>query len=570
MNLPSPAIVARNAVRPLPRWALALLCLAYTVAGYLGRTPWRGEDMTAFGYMRELALGRTDWSAPLLAGLPPDTDGLLPYWLGAWAIQGLDGWLPAALAARMPFMALLALTFAATWYAVRELARSPGAQPVAFAFGGEASPVDYARTMADAALLALIACLGLMQYSHETTSYLTQLACSTLVFAGGALLPARLAWGAAAAASGLAGLVLSGAPTMAALLGMGSAWLAWQALPATPRQRTVGTALLLALTAAAALLATALGLWRWRVVSYEEAKQWQSLVRLFIWFTWPAWPLALWTCWRWRQQIASRAWHRHLWLPLWFALVSAGTALLTQPADRALLLALPALATLAAFALPTLRRGLAALVDWFTLLFFSIGAIAVWVVWLAVQTGVPAKPAANVARLAPGYVPQFSIVAFAVAVAATLAWGALVWWRAGRHRAALWKSLVLPATGATLGWLLVMTLWLPLLDYGRSFAPQIAGVSAVLGPQPGCVSGLDLSRAQLAALSYHGGLEVVPAAQAARCDWLIADGDARARLAAAGPAERWELVASVSRPTERSDRLLVLRRAVLPAPATDH
>ncbi len=563
MNPPSPAIVAQDAVRPLPRWALLLLCLAYTVAGYVGRAPWRGEDITAFGYMRALALGHADWGAPLLAGLPPETDGLLPYWLGAWAIRALDGWLPAALAARAPFMALLALTLAATWYAAYSLARGPGAQPVAFAFGGEAEPLAYARTMADGALLALIACLGLMQYSHETTSYLTQLACGALVFAAAALVPQRLYWGAAAGGAGMAGLVLSGAPALAVLLGLGGAWLAWQAQPAPRRQRLWAAALLLALAAGAAVLAAALDLWRWRLVEFWSVKDGPALLRLFIWFTWPAWPLALWTTWRWRHQIASRQWHRHLWLPLWFVLVSGAATLATVPSDRALLLALPALATLAAFALPTLRRGLAALIDWFTLLFFSIGAITVWVVWLAVQTGVPAQPAANVARLAPGYVPEFSAPAFALALAATLAWAALVRWRTGRHRTALWKSLVLPATGATLGWLLVMTLWLPLLDYGRSYAPQVARVAAALGPQPGCVAGQGLSRGQVAALAYHGGIDIVaPGSPAQACDWLVAAAGLRQRP----PATGWEVVAAIGRPTDRSDRLLVLRRQAAPAP----
>jgi hypothetical protein len=43
----------------------------------------------------------------------------------------------------------------------------------------------------------------------------------------------------------------------------------------------------------------------------------------------------------------------------------------------------------------------------------------------------------------------------------------------GAHRSAIWKSLVLPAGGATLCWLLLMTLWLPVLDYARSYAPQV-------------------------------------------------------------------------------------------------
>lgn len=182
MTPPTPAIVTQNAVSPLPRWALLLLCIAYVVPGFVGRDPWKNADVTAFGYMLELAQGRTPWLAPLLGSMPPETEGLLPYWLGAWAMQIAPSWLSAEMAVRIPFAALLALTLIATWYGVYYLARSPGAQPVAFAFGGEAPPLDYARAIADGALLALIACLGLAQLSHETTSYLVQLSCTALLF----------------------------------------------------------------------------------------------------------------------------------------------------------------------------------------------------------------------------------------------------------------------------------------------------------------------------------------------------------------------------------------------------
>ena len=135
--------------------------------------------------------------------------------------------------------------------------------------------------------------------------------------------------------------------------------------------------------------------------------------------------------------------------------VAVLAALLTPSRDRALLAALPPLATLAALALPTLRRGLSALIDWFSVLFFSAGAIVIWVVWLSMQTGVPAKPAANVARLAPGFEPVFQPLALLAALLATLAWAWLARWRTGRHRPALWKSLVLPAAGTALCWLLL-------------------------------------------------------------------------------------------------------------------
>ncbi|KRD26155.1 hypothetical protein ASE39_20695 [Acidovorax sp. Root267] len=562
MNPPTPAIVTQNAVSPLPRWALVLLCIAYVVPGFIGRDPWKSADVTAFGYMLELAHGRTPWLSPLLGGMPPETEGLLPYWLGAWAIQLAPQWVSAEMAVRLPFAFLLVITLIATWYAVYYLARSPGAQPVAFAFGGEANPPDYARAIADGGLLALIACLGLAQLSHEVTSYLVQLSCTALIFFAVAAMPHRTMAPAVALVAGLVGLTLAGAPALAALLGLGSMAVVVYA-PGSPTDRRLRWALTLAaITLVAAWIAWGLDLWRWRIVgSGSGGKEWQSLARLLLWFGWPAWPLALWTLWRWRKQIISRQGHRHLLLPLWFSAVSIAATFTTQPADRALLLGLPALAALAAFALPTLRRSVGALIDWFTLLFFTISALAIWVIWIAMQTGVPAKPAANVAKLAPGFVPQFSALALIVALAATVGWCSLVWWRASRNRAPIWKSLVLPASGAALGWLLLMTLWLPLLDYARSYRPQVRSVMATLGPSPGCVQTVGLNRAQVAALQYHGGLSLQRAGLQDECDWLVAD------IASWPPSERmvnvarWEARATIPRPTDKNDHLLVFHRA---------
>lgn len=562
MNPPTPAIVTQNAVSPLPRWALVLLCIAYVVPGFAGRDPWKSADVTAFGYMLELAHGRTPWLSPLLGGMPPETEGLLPYWLGAWAIQLAPQWVSAEMAVRLPFALLLVITLIATWYAVYYLARSPGAQPVAFAFGGEANPPDYARAIADGGLLALIACLGLAQLSHEVTSYLVQLSCTALIFFAVAAMPHRTVAPAVALATGMVGLTLAGAPALAALLGLGSMVVVVYA-PGSQTDHRLRWALALgAITLAAALIAWGLDLWRWRIVdSGSGGKEWQSLARLLLWFGWPAWPLALWTLWRWRKQIISRQGHRHLLLPLWFSAVSIAATITTQPADRALLLGLPALTALAAFALPTLRRSVGALIDWFTLLFFTVSALAIWVIWIAMQTGVPAKPAANVAKLAPGFVPQFSALALVVALAATVGWCSLVWWRAARNRAPIWKSLVLPASGAALGWLLLMTLWLPLLDYARSYRPQVRSVMAALGPSPGCVQTVGLNRAQVAALQYHGGLSLQRAGLQDECDWLVAD------IASWPPSERmvnvarWEARATIPRPTDKNDHLLVFHRA---------
>lgn len=575
MNLPTPAIVAQSAVRRLPRPLLLAFCIAWVLAGFVGRGPWKNTDITAFGYMLELARGKTSWLHPTLGGFEPETDGLLPYWLGAWAIRLAPDWLQPDLAARIPFGLLLALTLAATWYAVYALARHPRAQPVAFAFGGEALPKDYGRAIADGGLLALVACLGLAQLAHEGTAYLTQLAFSTLAFLALASAPWRPILSIVSLALGLTGLVLSGAPALAVLFGAGGALLAWlesHDTADTPEQsahyrRTAAIVAVFVLLAAA--LAWALGLWRWRVVAPQDG-EWRSLTRLLLWFTWPCWPLAIWTLWRWRRQWLSRTLHRHLLLPIGFTVITVAATLSTQPADRALLLGLPALAALAAFALPTLGRSVSALIDWFTLLFFTGGAIVIWVIYAAMQTGWPRQPAANVAKLAPGFVSAFSWPLLLVALLATVAWGALVTWRAGRHRAALWKSMVLPAGGAGLGWLLLMTLWLPLLDYARSYAPQVERVVAITGSSE-CVAFQGFNRAQIAAFQYHGKMRLQALREGrSACAWALVDSDgaapapqptlARAELARAG----WKLVSVVPRPADRNDTVEVYRRAAAP------
>ena len=585
MNKPSPAIIAQSAVRRLPRLALLLFCVAYVLPGFVGRGPWKYEDIEAFGVMRELTTAAANWLHPQLLGRVTGFEALAPYWLGAVAIKLLP-FLDPAFAARIPFGLLLTLTLVASWYAIYYLARSPQAQPVAFAFGGEASPVDYARAMADAGLLALIASLGLAQLSHETTPALAQLGFTTLTFYAMAASPFRQTTKtlglALALLIGLAGLAMSGAPTLAVLLGTGGAGVEWAhrrwgsnkgnhhangpSDAASQQQSRHWVLLIVGITGLVALLAYVLDLWRWRIQlpgagDLPAWKDWHKLGRLLVWFTWPTWPLALWTLWRWRWQLASR----HVALPLWFAGMSVAATLTTTASDRSLLLSLPPLAALAAFALPTLKRSVASLIDWFTLLFFTGCGIIIWVVWIAMQTGMPRQPAANVAKLAPGFEPSFSWLAFLAALAATLAWTWLVKWRAGAQRAAIWKSLVLPAGGATLCWLLLMTLWMPLLDYARSYAPMSRRIASLVDKNA-CVEIYGVDSAQAAALQYHGQLELRQASPQANCPYLVVDVDAQPSLSNAVNMPDWAFQATVRRPTDKRENVLLFKRVGLEPP----
>lgn len=529
MNHPNPAIVTQAGARRLPRWALLLLCLAYVLPGFLGRDAWKSEDMAALGFMAELVQGTSHWLAPTLIGIPADNPAVLPYWLGAWAMQLAPSWVSPDFVVRIPFVVLLGLAMVATWYGTYYLARNPLAQPVPFAFGGEALPRDYARAMADGGLLAFIACLGLLQLAHETTPALAQLGFSALFFYAMGALPYRRRGPAIAAGIGLIGLSLSGAPTLAILFGLGSAGLHYvdraEEISDTARSsRVARESIAITLTTlVSAALAMVLGLLRWKLeLPHAVWADWYGYMQLLIWFTWPAWPLTLWTLWRWRYQLFNRRVSRHIALPAWFVGVCVVATLTTGSSDRTLLLALPALATLAAFALPTLKRQVSALIDWFTLLFFSGWAFTIWVVWIAMQTGVPAQPAANVARLAPGFEASFSLFSFSIASIATVAWAWLVKWRVGRHRAAIWKSLVLPAGGAALCWLLFMTLWMPLLNYAQSYKVLVQRTQSEL-TVPGCIEALGLGQGQIAAFQFYGGLHLVPMQANTKCPWLLVE-----------------------------------------------
>lgn len=553
----TPALVTEKAVRRLPRWALWAFCLAYVLPGVFGRDPWRNADIGSFGQMWSLALGQASWWAPHVGGVPPSGGGVLPYWLGGGFIALLSPVMDPAMAARIPFALLLGAVLALTWYTTYHLARTDAAQPLPLAFGGEAPVADYARALADGALLALIATLGLLQLGHETTPELLQLTASALFLYGVASAPFRRWKSRLATVGSVLILAGSGSPVVAVLLSVVGAMVSRLSNDEIMRAHLrwiVGAGIGAVLLASALTLAGLPG-WTWRASVASSAG---PVIKLFIWFTWPALPLAALTVWSWRRQIMRR----HIAVPLFSALVGVTACLAMGGNDRALLHSLPPLAVLAAFSLPALKRGLSGAMDWFSVFFFSAAALGVWVVYAAMHLGWPAKTAANVAKLVPGYSPQFSPWALLFASAGTVAWMLLVRWRTARHRAALWKSLVLPAGGVALCWLLLMTLWLPLLDQARSYRLLLDRFERHV-TQPTCVLAPGAPVGLLTALEYFGGhtvhgqldaLEHAPRS----CKVLVISLSSDRRVSPEVPG--WRYIARERQRTQNSDSVAIYRR----------
>ena len=552
----SPALVTQKAVQRLPRWALLLFCAAYVLPGLFGRDPWKNEDIASFGQMWSLALGQASWLHPNVGGVLPTSGGVLPYWMGGAFIKVLSPWVDPALAARLPFAVLLALILALTWYTTYHLARTKAAQPLPLAFGGEAEPADYARAVADGGVLALIATLGLLQLGHETTPELLQLTGSTLFLYGLAMAETRAVKARWAALLSLPVMAASGSPAVALMLGAAGSVICLLSRQAELRQylRWVLVSMVLAMALASGLSALGLSGWSWRL-SWPDTPG--EVLRLLVWFTWPTLPLAVLTIWHWRRQVT----HRHIAVPLLTALVGLLASLSMGANERALLTALPSLAVLAAFALPILQRSLGSAIDWFSVFFFTVCGILIWLGYVALHTGAPARTAERITKLVPGTEAQFSWLALIVALIGTVLWLGLVRWRTARVSHALWKSLVLPAGGVALCWLLFMTLWLPILDQARSYRalvermrPDVPADTMVCAPRA--------TVALMTGLEYFGqyrvdGLAPTSGEGARHCEVLIVQLPGRAAIP---EVKGWQPRAKHNQRTRNSEQIVIYRR----------
>ena len=497
------------------------LLAAYIIPGLFARDPWSLEDASAFGVMWTMAHGSAaEWWLPSVVGVPLPEEGPLPFWIGALLIRLFGGVLGDIVAARLVTVVWFLLATTSLWYATYRLARRPEAQPVAFAFGGQANPRNYGRMLADIAVLLMLATFGIVLRMHET-------AAETAIFAWVSVLLLALAvsledeWtgtiGAAAALAAIAltrGWLPAGALLIAALIFVLS-FGRHRALRAIVLTATaVGLFALWPIfahqaTPQAVLYFDAWWAWNARQLAGPNITSFLWFLRNVGWYTWPVWPFALWTLYSWRS-----FWRRpHVLLPLLLA-GAAFAALLVgaEPSDRELIAAVPALVVLGAFSVSTLRRAADNAIDWFSLALFSFTLIAIWLYFGAWNTGVPPKMADSVARLVPGLQPSAPVVATIIAMAATGAWIVLALWRVKVRPPMLWRGPFFAAGGLAAVWVVLVSIYGTPFEYTRSYASTAAVLAEQVKRVGGdsCVQGHHLPLGIRAMLAYHGGLRFGP------------------------------------------------------------
>ena len=237
------------------------------------------------------------------------------------------------------------------------------------------------------------------------------------------------------------------------------------------------------------------------------------------WFTFPALPLAAHVLWRERRQVMTHPGVQYALIA--FAVTLA--MLITSQSVRAIY-ALPLLVPLAILAAPSVFS-INARLDWFwaanSVMVFGALAGLLWLVWGIMMISDAPPPWHWLLRVLPAdFEPEFDApIAFA-AVVVTI--GALL---ALRHFARLpGRGLTTWFIGLTLVWSLLSTLWMPWLDYGKSYRLVFEDI-----PWPAttnCIASLGLGESERAMLDYVAGrttvrLEIQPGAD---CNLLLFQG----------------------------------------------
>lgn len=513
----TPARVTTLATAKLPRLVLLGLLLAYILAGLFMRDPWKTDDAVGLATMlTALREGGITWLLPQVGHLAHAEEGPLITWVGAVSMWAFGPWIGDIYAGRLPNLLWFAMTTMGVWYGTYLLGRRTEAQPLALPFGGEPSPKEYGRMLADAALLLLLATAGILQRTHETTAAPAIMAWQALAFYSLASMLDRPRLGGATLALALAGSFLTRG-WVGALPIMVCALVAFYPRSALWAQRRVllwtvllTTPLILAwwipASKGSAYWVLHWKLWNLEAFDWPELRATAQTLRDLPWFVWPTWPLALLALWRWRHWRHSP----HIWISLvMLACVLLNLLFLKNTSDSDyILLAVPC-AVLAAFSLPTLRRGVVNTLDWFAIMCFSLTALTIWLGWVALHFGWPAQISRNIARQTIGYEPEISWMAALFAAVVSVIWISLVTWRLRTQPTALWRGTVLSASGLTCSWLLLVALWQPAVDYARSYRTVSAQLAQALNEhkRPGeCVRGLNLGSGQRASFLIFDNL----------------------------------------------------------------
>ena len=499
--------------------ARTLLLLVFVFAGLFDHDPWKADEAYTFGVVQHM-LESSDWVVPRLAGEPFMEKPPLFYWVATAFAFLFAGWLPLHDGARIASGFFMLLTCGAL---------------------GSTARIWWGKGTGRYAILVLIACLGTLVQSHMMMAdlpLLTGFAVSALGFAtilakpiaGGILL--GLGVGIGFLSKGLIAPAVMGATALVLPL----CFEEW-------RTRAYWRGLAIAAAASAPSLVI------WPAALYMRSPVlfmdwfWINNIGRFLgfsvpqlgtehlpwfwtqtipWFTFPGLPIALWTLWQKRRTGLSE-------LPIQYGLVAFTVLMLVLAVSSSArcVYAWPLMVPIAIVAVPG-ARSLPVQVDrlwvWISLALFGLLSLSIWAAWvIMMQEGTPPNWPLLLRFLPIEFVPRFEALAAMAATLVTI--GAFVALRMMWNRPA--SGLVVWVIGMTLTWSLLSTLWMPWLDFAKSYRSVFA--SMPIPASVDCIASINLGEGERAMLRYVTGhnpvrLEVAPDAE---CTTLLVQREAK-------------------------------------------
>ena len=535
-----------------PKRAMVLLLVViagWVFIGLIGHDPWKPDEAYTFGIVLDL-LKHRDWVVPSLAGEPFVEKPPLFFVVAAGFANVFGHVLPLHDAARLAtglFVGCALLFLSLTAY---ELCGR--------GYGG-------------VAMLVMIGCAGPTTRLHQLITDVALLAGIAIGMYGLAV-ARRSLWG-----GGIA-LGIGAATAFLAKGLLGPGWLALTALllPVLPGWRTRQYAMSLALATLIAVVPAALWMYALYARSPTLFAEWfvtNNLGRFFgftrvgphnppgfyaaslAWYLFPASPLAAWAIWTTWRRPERRIAQSSIAMPLLLATVMLTVlGLASDSRDLYLMPLVLPLSLLAAQGIDELPGIGATVLSQAARWALGAVAIALWLSWLVLLTGVPGTLHALLLAHQPAFVAKVHWIHLSIAGATT---GLAIWMLLRRAPSAN-CAVTQWSVAAALCWCLIATLWAPYLNAGKSYRTMVISLAREL--PAGCVASLHLGEPQRALLEYFAAVKTVrlEAEPNAACPALLVQG--WRDTGAPAPSSNWSRVWEGSRPGDSRELYRLYRR----------
>ncbi len=531
--------------------ALAVVvCIAWILPGLIGHDPWKPGEAHIFGIVFQM-LENGDWLVPMLAGEPYLVNPPLIYVTAALTGTLFEPLLPLHDAARLATGIYMGLAFVFIGLSAREL------------YGSDKSWV---------APLMLLGCGGLLLRGHELiadTALLAGMAIGIYALALCARLP-KLAglWlgtglGLCALAEGLVEPVML-LMTMVLLPILSAHWRTRRYLLTLAVACAVVAPFAIAWPLALQARSPELfAQWFWvenlarlrGIFTFTTGKNYFYYINVLPWFSWPAWPFALWGLW---VEGRGGLLKPGVILPLTALVVFfMFLSLIGEGSDvRGLPMLLP-MSLLAVVSFETLKRGAANLYYWFAIILCTFFALVAWFYWMAIDLGVPTRLWKHMMDMQPAYQPEGRAAPIVLAALITFAWLLLLFNIKRRPE----RSVITWAIGITMLWSLVALLLIKYVDTGKTYRVVFTQLSQAVLPETGCIYSRSLGVSQRAMLHYFGNIKTVRLEKSGKrpaCDLLIVQDQWESP---SDPGSTWQLVWEGRRPGDNVERFRLYRKS---------